>query len=419
MGRRIMTKRFVAIFILLSFGLIIYKQFSSAKKLFSNASKVEFVNRSLKETLFIPISNMSHQITLAVVISLAKQPAHIAEFYLLYESWKYIQTFSPWSDDVQIDLIVFCEQPSCFQLPLSCLPLSTQTHSNVINKCYYEELKLELIYEWRDYLYMTSIAFMLTDEYRQAVRSYQWILRVDQDAILSPALYLGLKRKHSTPLYKMQFGSVSHGTNFTHDRLKSIAAKLGYKHAGVHNLCSTWLVNPNDSIQLANLTTRIGKHFMQNEFGKHVEGIEDLPDQGEWPKWWRGVISLYAAEIAINHFYFHKITREHGTIALDHPSFSNTSMWLSWHIHSLHNPERFSKFKHRNELNDFLDQMPEERIAKMISLQNTQAVFKNISKEYDHFRKKKARLGGTVTVRDYVTALAWQKAYSATGAINF
>ncbi|CAF4154988.1 unnamed protein product, partial [Rotaria magnacalcarata] len=33
----------------------------------------------------------------------------------------------------------------------------------------------------------------------------------------------------------------------------------------------------------------------QSSFGIYYS-IENLPAIGEWPKWWRGVTSLYAAE---------------------------------------------------------------------------------------------------------------------------
>ncbi|CAF1559470.1 unnamed protein product, partial [Rotaria sordida] len=48
--------------------------------------------------------------------------------------------------------------------------------------------------------------------------------------------------------------------------------------------------------------------------------IEDLPDIGEWPKWWRDVTSLYAAEIAINHIYSSTLGHQHQSNALDHAS---------------------------------------------------------------------------------------------------
>ncbi len=209
----------------------------------------------------------------AVVLSLAEQTSHIAEFHLLYDSWRFIQNFFPLSQQVVIDLIVFCEQPSCSQLPSACLPLSYNTKLESISKCFYEELDPKIVNEWEDYLYMTSIAFMLTKQYRQTIFKYQWILRVDQDAVLSPALLFGLSQQHPVKLYDMQFGDVGHGIEFTHQRLREIAKKLGYNHSGIHSLCSTWLVHPKDSIDIANLTTKIGRHFIDKEFGRNVPGM--------------------------------------------------------------------------------------------------------------------------------------------------
>ena len=212
------------------------------------------------------------QIRLAVALSLSKQTPHIAEFHLLYDSWRFIQNFSPLSKQVLIDLIVFCENPSYYQLPSSCVSLSHYKNLDFINKCLYHKLDDNIVQEWQDYLYMTSIAFMLTEEYRKIIFNYQWVLRVDQDALLSPALLIGLLEKHRIKLHNMQFGGVGHGIDFTHSRLEVIAKKLGYKHLGIHNLCSTWLVHPQDSIDIANLTTKIGRHFLKNEFGSRVPG---------------------------------------------------------------------------------------------------------------------------------------------------
>jgi hypothetical protein len=232
-------------------------------------NKSSLIPFSHPASVLVGQGNISH---VAVVLSLSKQTSHIAEFHLLYESWRFIQNFSPLSEQIIIDLIIFCEQPSCYQLPSACIPLSFNRKVDRIAKCFFEELSPEIVNEWQSYLYMTSIAFMLTEEYKRAILKYRWILRVDQDALLSPALFFGLKDKHPTKLYNMQFGAVGHGIEFTHKRLKEIANKLGYNHVDIHNLCSTWLVHSQDSIQIANLTTRIGKHILEKEFGPNVPG---------------------------------------------------------------------------------------------------------------------------------------------------
>ncbi|CAF1431005.1 unnamed protein product [Rotaria sordida] len=265
---------------------------------------------------------------------------------------------------------------------------------------------------------MTSIAFILTKEYRRATIDYHWILRVDQDAVLSPGLLMGLIGKHQTKLLPMQFGGIDHGNDFTDDRLRKIAKKLGYHHSSIHNLCSTWLVNPHDSVKIANLTTIIGKHFLKYEFGHNVPGIEDLPDIGEWPKWWRDVTSLYAAEIAINHIYSSTLGHQHQSNALDHASFSPESVWNAWHIHCLHNAEYFAKFEHRDELQEFLKHPRQDRVKKMIDASSRDMVLFEVLNEYEKIQMNNATPNGKIVVRDYVRALAWRKAYSAIGAIN-
>ncbi|CAF1107437.1 unnamed protein product [Adineta ricciae] len=357
-------------------------------------------------------------IHVAVVLSLSKKASHIAEFHLLYESWRFIQTFSPLSEQIVVDLIVFCEFPSCYQLPASCIPHSHPYHLSQIYSCYYHKLDHHIVSDWKDYLYMTSIAFMLTPNYREAVTKYQWVLRVDQDALLSPGLFLGFLGKHPYQLSRMQFGALGHGTEFTNQRLRMIAQKLGYKHVGVHNLCSTWLVTPKDSIKIANLTTQIGRYLLDNEFGRHVPGIEDLPAIGEWPKWWRGVTSLYAAEIAINHIYSSTLTHQHEAPVLDHPADSQLSLWLAWHIHCLHNPSYFSKFQHQDDLYNFLQRSKTKRIQLITNYYSVEKIFKQVFDEFYQIHFKNRSLVGEVTVRDYVTVLAWRKAYAATGAIN-
>ncbi|UJR32604.1 hypothetical protein I4U23_020064 [Adineta vaga] len=353
-----------------------------------------------------------------VVLSLSKQTSHIAEFHLLYESWRFIQIFSPLSEQVIIDLIVFCEFPSCYQLPVSCIPLPDGHQLNLVPDCYYQRLDHHIVWDWKDYLYMTSIAFMLTSQYRKATNHYRWILRVDQDALLSPGLFFGLLRKHPHKLLRMQFGGIGHGTEFTNNRLRLIAKKLGYKHMGIHNLCSTWLVNPQDSIRIANLTTQIGRYLLQNEFGHHIPGIEDLPEIGEWPKWWRGVTSLYAAEIAINHIYSSTLDHRHEASVLDHPSDSQQSLWNTWHIHCLHNPSYFAKFRHRDDLYRFLRRSQNKRIQVISDYYSAEVIFKKIIEEFNYIHIRNGSIGGDVTIRDYATVLAWRKAYAATGAIN-
>ncbi|CAF0865782.1 unnamed protein product [Rotaria sp. Silwood1] len=197
-----------------------------------------------------------------------------------------------------------------------------------------------------------------------------------------------------------------------------ISKKLGYKHVGVHNLCSTWLVSPQDSIRIANLTIHIGRYLLQNEFGRHISGLEDLPTIGEWPKWWRGVTSLYAAEIAINHIYSSTLGHQHESSVLDHPADSQSSLWNAWHIHCLHNPTYFSKFRHRDDLYYFLRYSQARRIRIIKNYYSVELIVRRLINQFEAMYTRNETVQEKITVRDYVTVLAWRKAYAATGAIN-
>jgi len=127
---------------------------------------------------------------------------------------------------------------------------------------------------------------------------------------------------------------------------------------------------------------------------------------------------LYAAEIGINDYYFGKLGRQHGTSALDHSADSGSSVWNAWHIHCLHNPGEFAKFKHRDDLRAFLRIPQWTRNEQKLNAAATQNVLREVFKEYQQIQMNNGKITGKVAVKDYVTALAWQKAYAGTGAIN-
>ncbi len=132
---------------------------------------------------------------------------------------------------------------------------------------------------------------------------------------------------------------------------------------------------------------------------------------------------MYAAEIAINHVYYSTLGHEHESSAIDHSADSGSSVWNAWHIHCLHNPGKFAKFRHRDELREFLGQKQEKRIAVMSNITFTQNILKEIINEFHTIQKDNNgeindKFKGKVAVNDYAEALAWQKAYSAIGALN-
>ncbi|CAF4151961.1 unnamed protein product, partial [Adineta steineri] len=73
---------------------------------------------------------------------------------------------------------------------------------------------------------------------------------------------------------------------------------------------------------------------------------------------------------------------------------------------------------HRTKLSQFLDLEQSIRINKMSNITYTQNILKQVINEFHVIQKNNGQVSGKITVRDYVTALAWQKTHAAIGAIN-
>ena len=68
--------------------------------------------------------------------------------------------------------------------------------------------------------------------------------------------------------------------------------------------------------------------------------VEFRDDPGSWPKWSRGVASMYASEIALNHW---APDLDGPTELLDHQSSSPCSVNEYPHVHCWHGDDAYSK----------------------------------------------------------------------------
>lgn len=84
----------------------------------------------------------------------------------------------------------------------------------------------------------------------------------------------------------------------------------------------------------------------------------------------------------------------------------------------MHNAEPFAKFQHRDHLREFIHEDPTKRITRMSNTTYTQEVLDTVIKEFHEIYYNNGKFDGKISVRAYVTALAWQKAHAAVGAIN-
>ena len=109
----------------------------------------------------------------------------------------------------------------------------------------------------------------------------------------------------------------------TRERIVWWATKFGYQHAGLFDLGATWYAPPaliREAARIASNLTVLLHEQAFNEFSGNFNetgcccrgrrgrkgGLDNFLHVSasvcvEWPRWHRGVASMYAQEIAINH----------------------------------------------------------------------------------------------------------------------
>ncbi|CBZ54432.1 conserved hypothetical protein [Neospora caninum Liverpool] len=175
---------------------------------------------------------------------------------------------------------------------------------------------------------------------------YDLGMRSDNDAFLSPALL----RNEDTPWIQgvketgeVEFAFITGWGGYNSETNRKVLPEysrvLKLRHQRVHNIGSTWYGRPSDIVRAARLTVKVGT-FLMNSDPVFVRM------DGEWPVWYRGVLLLYAAEIAVNHL----IDKHRLFVRKDllDTSASEAILWTSspgLHIHCWHTPDFFSKHK--------------------------------------------------------------------------
>jgi hypothetical protein len=177
---------------------------------------------------------------------------------------------------------------------------------------------------WRDYRYFNSIA-CLNGAGAEQLDQYSHVLRTDVDCFITPAW---------NQFYPETF-ICGHGGYSNDDdvrrRIVDLAKHYGLIHRGLTNVGATWY-GPTDVVRRAcAFSELLTKHLLTRDFAS---------DEGNWPGWYRGVSTMYAGEIAVNHC----APDAERSLLLDASSTSRESVLRYPHIHCWHTDEKFSKF---------------------------------------------------------------------------
>lgn len=137
----------------------------------------------------------------------------------------------------------------------------------------------------------------------------------------------------------------------TKDTLAYVAKDLGLHHYR-WSIGSAWYGPVDAALAAAELTVEIGRVLLAGLFRRGLCADPNKPEDldckdvygGEWPKFYEGVLLLYACNLALDHVIGPDLLNVGDGIQFDMPTAGRADICLTAHLHSYHSDERFSKF---------------------------------------------------------------------------
>jgi len=254
----------------------------------------------------------------AVTTFVDDNPNLIEEFEWLYKSWVYSGAFET------SDLIVFHHPAVADKLvhdpSVKKIPVTPYT---------------EIDHAWAEYKFINSVHYLTTEE-AQFLKDYRYLLRTDNDTFLTPNF------KNLCPRLPM-FGIGGYvRTSEVSARLAYVAQKLKLNFCFIHNVGSTIFYKASSVLLFSKHQLSLCKILAATEF----------PEYGVWPGWYKGVLTMYAGELAANDIYDYGITLG----GFDCMSMSGDPIGTTdYHIHAFHTDQYFSKLAWRKGAYDAVD----------------------------------------------------------------
>ncbi|HEY8954763.1 DUF7164 domain-containing protein [Chitinophaga sp.] len=177
-----------------------------------------------------------------------------------------------------------------------------------------------------NYAYINSIACMIGQDW---LLEYKYLLKTDVDTLFTP-------KWNNIKLNGFVCGGGGYiDSEATGKKIRETADyfRLAIRENYLSNIGSTWLGPSADVLKVAELSTYLTGHILNFKFRN---------EEGAWPGYYKGVSSMYASEIAINHLVEHCVIDE---LNFDFPSDSAEPVNTHAHLHCWHTDEKFSKFE--------------------------------------------------------------------------
>lgn len=264
----------------------------------------------------------------AIIVYVDNKPKFIEEFSWIWKSWLM------WDINEEWDLIAICHPDAEEELN------SKFKHDDLIIK---PQVPLSETNEfWKDYKFVNSFAYFEDESNIELIKNYKFVLKTDCDTFLTKhfkgfkpwrdKVYLGLGQ-----FYSSRYTSDLRMAVF--NKLQLFADKFKLNKNLITNVGASMICQSIELVAVCKLQLKMTEAVLKLGF----------PDgkKGHWPGWFRGVASMYAGELAVNHLVSASRVQQG---SLDVWCAENEISSVDLHIHAWqqNDVDLFNKMKYHN-----------------------------------------------------------------------
>lgn len=238
----------------------------------------------------------------------------LEEFTWLYKSWYINELY------LEYDIVAYCNPKAIDLLP---------AHDNLIVRPLAAMQDVDPF--WDKYRFVNSFAmFRDNDECNWIIHRYDYLLKTDADVFLTKNL-MGLSPTQTMIGWGGYMSDCKTGE--VKENLNRIANKLNLSDRGINHVGASIFAKSTFVAKI------VRDHFTLT---KYILGTEWEETDGKWPCWFKGVSSMYAIHLAVNH----NLPSDHINLwSLDTICTNNIIDKATYHIHAWHVESDFSKHK--------------------------------------------------------------------------
>jgi len=255
----------------------------------------------------------------AIVVYVDDTPRCLEEFSWLLKSWLL------WELESEFDIVAYHNPTADSKIP---------DHPNLIKKPMVPTHETNKF--WDEYRFVNSFSMFQDPAEDKWIReNYTHIMKTDCDVFLTHHL---AGRKPEKVL--LGLGGYMHWhqdveknhTKITTDKIIKVVKKLGYRYDHINHVGASLFGPVNLVTDVVNFQFETTEYLLKNEW---------LASPGIHLKWYKGVASMYAVQIAVNHL----LSRQHViAYAIDSTCWKGTKINEDViHIHAWHTDLMFSK----------------------------------------------------------------------------